>query len=224
MVATICSGFMCTSCFLLIAPVQIEMMELGRSFNVRPRDVGAGLTLGLLGGLLIGGFVLLCWLYGFGANNLRTMWPYEQNWYFNSYRTGELNIDRAFEGGTVGQVPETQPMNIVRNPDAKGLAIGAGITAILAMLRARFAWFPLHPLGYVLASSFMMKSVWFAMFVAWIVRHIVLRIGGAKSIRRGLVPFCVGMFTACIVSIVVFDVVGFYLRSQGVVDVYSRIP
>ncbi|MBM4143610.1 MAG: hypothetical protein FJ225_08490 [Lentisphaerae bacterium] len=224
LVATICSGFMCTVCFLLIAPAQVEMMELGRHFNVRPRDVGAGLTLGLLGGVLIGGFVVLCWLYGFGAGNLKTTWPYDQNWYFSEFR-GEVNsADRAFQAGTLGRTPETQALNVLKNPNAKGLGIGAAITFALALLRSRFVWFPIHPLGYVLSFTFFMKGVWFIMFIAWLARNLVLKIGGARSIRHGLVPFAIGMFLACIASIVIFDVVGIILRSQGIVDIYSRMP
>lgn len=224
LVASIAAGFMCVICFLLIAPVQVEMMELGRHFRVKPRDVGAGLTLGLLGGLFIGGFVLLCWLYGFGANNMKITWPYEQNWYFTEFRTGQLNADRAFEAGTLHSTPETQPLNFSKNVDAKGLGIGVVITITLAALRSAFMWFPFHPIGYVLASSHFMQSVWFALFIAWLTRLIVFRVGGAQTIRRGLVPFCVGMFLACIASIGIFDLVGICLRLNGVVDIYTKIP
>jgi hypothetical protein len=224
LVATIASGFMCVSVFLLIAPTQVEMMQLGQQFRVRPRDVGAGLTLGLLGGLFLGGFVLLCWMYGLGANNLKTSWPYEQNWYFNTYRAGEATADRAFAAETLGSSPESQPLNVLHNPDAKGLGIGAATTGALAFLRAKFTWFPFHPLGYVLASSHFMRGAWLLLFLAWLVRQVVFRIGGAQVIRRGLVPFSVGMFLACIASIVIFDIVGMYLRSRGVTEVYAGMP
>jgi hypothetical protein len=224
LVATIAAGFMCTSCFLLIAPAQIEMMELGRHFNVRPRDIGAGLTLGLLGGLFIGGFVLLSWAYGLGADNLKTGWPYGLNWYFDGFRNGEINADRAFEFGTLGQSPEGQALNIIHNPDAKGLAVGAGITFALAGLRSLFTWFPIHPLGYVLASTYFMKGIWYFAVLAWAVRLSLFRLGGARTIREGLVPFCVGMFLAGIVSIFVFDLTGILLRMTGVVEVYSKMP
>jgi hypothetical protein len=224
LVATIAAGFMCTSCFLLIAPVQVEMMELGRHFNVKPRDVGRGLVLGLLGGLFVGGFVLLAWAYGYGASSFRQTWAYEQNWYFSGFRSGLLNADRALEAGTLGATPETQPLNFARNPDAKGMGIGMGITAAMAVLRAKFMWFPFHPIGYILAPSWFMNYTWAGIFVAWLVRVILLRVGGAQSIRRGLVPFCVGMFLASVASIVVFDMVGIYLRCRGVVDVYAAIP
>jgi hypothetical protein len=224
LMATMASGFICTSVFLLIAPVQVEMMELGRHFKVRPRDVGAGLTLGVLGGLFIGGFVLLCWLYGFGANNLKTTWPYEQNDYFNSFRAGEAEADRAFTMGTLGKSPESQPLNITENVDAKGLSIGMGITGIMAFLRMKFMWFPFHPIGYVLASSHFMRSVWFILFLAWLIRLILLRLGGAHMIRQKLGPFCVGMFLGCVASIFLFDLVGMGLRLQGLTEVYSGLP
>ncbi len=224
LMATLASGFLCTTVFLLIAPVQVEMMELGRHFKVRPRDVGAGLTMGVLGGLFIGGFVLLCWLYGFGGNSLKTTWPYEQNWYFDTFRVGEADADRAFTMGTLGKVPELQALNLSENIDAKGLTIGMGITGVVAFLRMKFMWFPFHPIGYVLASSFFMRTAWFIFFLAWLIRLILFRLGGAHVIRRGLVPFCVGMFLGCVVSIAVFDVVGVGLRIRGVTEVYSKIP
>jgi hypothetical protein len=224
LVATIAAGFMCTSCFLLIAPVQIEMMQLGRRFQVRSRDVGAGLTLGLLGGLLIGGFVVLAWAYGVGANNLRTGWPYEQNWYLGQFRSGLANADRALLGDPAAAAATARPLDFVANPDAKGLAIGAAGTGILAVLRARVPGFPFHPLGYILAPTHFMQGTWLVLLTAWLVRLTLLRIGGVRMIRHGLVPFCIGMFLACIASIVVFDIVGLVLRFQGVTELYSALP
>ena len=224
LVATVASGFMCTSVFLLIAPVQVEMMELGRHFNVRPRDISAGLTLGLLGGLFIGGFVLLCWLYGFGGNNLKTAWPYEQNWYFNNFRPSDASADRALVAGTFSHVSLAHPQSVLEQCDLKGLSIGLGITCAFSFLRMKFMWFPFHPLGYVLASSYFMRGTWFALFLAWLIRQVVFRIGGAQVIRRGLVPVCVGMFLACITSIVLFDVIGICLRLHGAMEVYSKMP
>lgn len=224
LVAAIASGFMCTSCFLITSPVQVEMLDLGRHFSVRKRDVVTALLLGLLGGLFIGGFVVLCWAYGLGANNLQTSWPYEQNWYFSGYRVGEVNADRAVAAGTLHTTPENRPMDLRHNVDAKGLGIGFLITVALAALRAKFTWFPFHPLGYVLAPTFFMQGCWFSLLVAWGVRRLLFRIGGARVIRHGLVPFCVGMFLAGVVSVVLFDVVGVLLQISGVTEVYSKLP
>ena len=119
---------------------------------------------------------------------------------------------------------ETRPLDFVNNLDAKGLGIGALVTVVLAVLRAKLAWFPFHPLGYVLASSHFMRGCWFIFLLAWLARMLLFRIGGAQIIRRGLVPFCVGMFMACIASILLFDAVGIVMRLRGVADVYSQFP
>jgi hypothetical protein len=224
LVATIACGFMTTACFVFISPVQLEMMELGRQLEVRPRDIGAGLVLGLLGALLIGGFVLLCWAYGHGANNLPISWFYQQDWFFNHFRTAEAAADRAFAAGTLFTTPETRMLDLVHNVDAKGLGIGAVITLLLSWMRTHFMWFPLHPIGYILSSTHFMGGQWMTILLAWAIRSAVFRIGGAQTIRRGLVPFCIGMFLACIASIVFFNAVGLVLRSQGITDVYSAMP
>lgn len=224
LVATMTSGFLVTSNFMLMSATQLEMLELGRQFGMQRRVISTGLALGLLAAVLIGGFTVLCWAYGFGANSMQVGWPYEQNWYYNGFRTGQMAIDRAFEAGTVGQQPESQPLNILRNPDAKGISIGLTITVLLALVRAQFAWFPLHPVGYVLAPTFFMKGFFFTAFVAWAIRILILRLGGARRIRNGLVPFSIGMFLAVIASVMIFEVVGIFLRMQGVTAIYSKLP
>ena len=224
LVATMASGFMCVAVFLLIAPVQIEMMEVARHFRVRQRDLAAGLWIGLFGGVLIGGFTILCWAYAQGANNAEYTWPFGQDWYYNQYRGLAKSADRAFVSGTLGTAPEMQALNVLKNPDAKGLGIGALAIFILAFLRARFAWFPFHPIGYILAPTYFMMGVWFPLFLAWLIRSVMLRIGGARMIRYGLVPFSVGIFIGAVASIFFFDAVGLYLRSEGATKIYSRIP
>jgi len=225
LVAAIVSGFIGITCFYFVAPAQVEMMELGRHFKVRPRDVGWGLLLGLFGGLVIGGFTFMSWAYGKGADNFSYSWPYIQGTeYFNrSFVPGEAAIDSAFVSNKMTD-PKTTTLDFIHNVDAKGMAIGFVITFIFAFLRQTFMWFPLHPLGYVVAGPWFGYCLWLTCFLAWLVRVITLRIGGSHSIRRGLVPFSIGMFLACITSIIIFEIVGFYYQAHGMTQVYSGWP
>lgn len=226
LVATMMSGFMFTSTFFFIAPVQVEMMELGRHFKVRPKDIGCGLSMGLVGGVLIGGYVLLCWVYKFGADNLKYYWPYMQYWYFTDYQTAEQTASRALLSNSLNTLTENRPFDIINNLSAKGIAIGLGITGLLALLRNLFMWFPIQPLGYVLAPTNFVQMIWFNIFLAWLIRLLVLRIGGAHTVRRGLIPFSIGMFIACIISIIIFDIIGLYLHAHGtgVDNLYFKMP
>jgi hypothetical protein len=221
LVMAICAGFMGTSCFLYLSPVQLEMMELGRHFQVRLKDMHAGLWIGLAGGLFIGGFILLCWGYGFGADGLNSNYPFNQQWYLRGYfATTEQEADRIFLDHSL-LTPDKRPLDIIHNLDARGIAIGMGVTWLLGLLRAFFTWFPLHPLGYVLATSYFSSMV-FTIFVAWVIRQLVQRIAGVHGIRRGLVPFAVGMFLGCIATIILFDGASLILRAQGLTNIYNN--
>ncbi len=63
--------------------------------------------------------------------------------------------------------------------------VGVGALATWAMLamRARFAWFPLHPLGYLIPLSYPMICLWFPIFVGWLCKVIISKYGGNSAYR-----------------------------------------
>ncbi len=61
---------------------------------------------------------------------------------------------------------------------------GGLITAFLAMMRFRYASWPLHPLGYALSTSWTVMVFWFPMFLAWICKWAVIHFGGMKLYAR----------------------------------------
>jgi len=72
------------------------------------------------------------------------------------------------------------------------IGLGALVTILLALARWRFTWWPFHPAGYALAMNFGLDYYWFAMFLAWLIKKIVLRFGGLRLYRRTL-PFMIGI-------------------------------
>lgn len=56
----------------------------------------------------------------------------------------------------------------------------------------RFIWWPLRPSGYALAKTFTLHQIWFGVFIAWLVKFVILRNGGIKLYRRAL-PFFIGV-------------------------------
>ena len=63
---------------------------------------------------------------------------------------------------------------------------------ILTVVRMRFIWWPFHPAGYALAISYAMDYFWFAFFVSWLIKFILLKQGGLKTHRRAA-PFFLGL-------------------------------
>jgi hypothetical protein len=59
----------------------------------------------------------------------------------------------------------------------------------------RRIWFgsPFHPLGYILGTAYgESNSYWFPLFVAWLCKACLLRVGGLRTYRMGI-PFFLGL-------------------------------
>jgi hypothetical protein len=72
------------------------------------------------------------------------------------------------------------------------LVVGAAVTTLLVWGRATLSWFPFHPLGYALCSSWTMIVFWFSALCAWLVKVLLLRYGGMKLYRQAR-PLFLGM-------------------------------
>ena len=70
--------------------------------------------------------------------------------------------------------------------------IGAAVQTLLVVARARFVWWPLHPLGFAISSFAIMTYVWFSVLVAWAIKSVVLKYGG-PSLYRTTRPFFLGL-------------------------------
>jgi hypothetical protein len=85
--------------------------------------------------------------------------------------------------------------NMAAGPDWRGIsAMGAGalVTFALAGLRARFLWFPLHPVGYLAANCWGMHINWLSFFLGWMLNALITKYGGLTLYRR-LLPLFFGL-------------------------------
>lgn len=80
-------------------------------------------------------------------------------------------------------------------PDRTQIAyVIGGAVMVLAMrvMRGAFLWWPFHPAGYALAVSFAMDYFWFAFFISWLAKLIIVRFGGMKA-HNAAIPFFLGL-------------------------------
>ena len=105
-----------------------------------------------------------------------------------AYRYGGVNLDSwFFKAG-----PAVAYDNAVRNLEPAGLYWpgmgflfgGGGIMALLYWARHRLLWWPLHPVGFPVAAVDLMSYTITSVFVAWLIKVIVLRYGGVNLYRR----------------------------------------
>ncbi len=80
-------------------------------------------------------------------------------------------------------------------PASTGLYFIAGgllLTIALSIMRVNFVWWPFHPAGYALALSYAMEYFWLPIFIAWLLKFLIIRYGGIGLHRRA-VPFFLGL-------------------------------
>jgi len=70
--------------------------------------------------------------------------------------------------------------------------IGVAFTAFLAWMRTQHVWWPFSPLSFALSGSWSMIVFWCPIFIAWIIKTVVLRYGGMK-VYSNLRPFFLGL-------------------------------
>ncbi|MEK7397938.1 MAG: DUF6785 family protein [Candidatus Poribacteria bacterium] len=79
-----------------------------------------------------------------------------------------------------------------QNTDWTGLgasAFGFVFSLVLLIMRMRFFWWPVHPIGYAIAYSWDMNLLWFPILISFITKMIVLRYGGLSLYRRAIPLF-----------------------------------
>ncbi len=72
------------------------------------------------------------------------------------------------------------------------LGVGIATTLFLMLGRARFAWFPFHPIGYLMGLSFPIAVFWFSIFVGWSCKTLINRFGGNDYVRQAT-PLFLGL-------------------------------
>lgn len=165
----------------LMAAYQIDGLRLADDADVRRREMALALTLAM-----VIGFCGAAWAH------LTAYYQYGQNIVDGGTGLGDHRARVAaqtFEGMETLMTGMTPP-DLTR----AGFAIGgAVVTLSIAALRFAFLRFPLHPLGYLIATSYWNQCpVCGDLFLVWLIKSLVLRLGGVRLYRQ-LIPCFVGL-------------------------------
>jgi len=80
------------------------------------------------------------------------------------------------------------------------IGVGFGLTLLLNAVRMRFSWFPFHPVGYAVSSSWSLGLLWMPLAIAWLLKLLLLRYGGLRAYRQALPLFLGVIVGECVVG------------------------
>ncbi len=153
-----------------IASFEVEGIRMADQTRIRRTHLFATVLFGIVAGVLIGYATHLTAYYTYGCNVL------DGGTTQGGWRTRQALIQyERLQARTSNPTPVNWPPTIARG-------VGLAITGVLLLLRARFLRFPIHPMGLALASTFGYHT-WFPLFLAWLCKVLILRLGGARLYR-----------------------------------------
>ncbi len=85
--------------------------------------------------------------------------------------------------------------------------VGGIVVSILVTLSRFFVWWPFHPLGYILGGEWMLRYLWFSIFLAWLIKWAILKFGGINGYRKN-VPLFVGITVGDAVMLAFWKIYG----------------
>ena len=156
--------------------------RIARDTDVSPRDMFIALLIGAMVGGILQWFITLKFVYTVGYSILPgggTVGP---------------QISNAWIAPKYLQLPAQRPW-------WPQLSVGLALTGILSYLRARLVWWPIDPVGVAIGFSYTFAipnslfgpaSQPFVPFIAWIIKYLVIKTGGARVHDHILVPFAAG--------------------------------
>jgi hypothetical protein len=156
-------------------PIQLEAFKMGE-----------------LTGMLFGPLTLVL----VGAGILGTLSAFWAN--IHGYYAYGMSAKMSFVGRYFGVEPYMRLQSWIVAPQPANpqrmIAYLVGLTFTLALmaLRVRFVWWPFHPVGYAISSSWSMNCLWMPILIAWATKLLVTRYAGPKAFHR-MIPMALGL-------------------------------
>ncbi len=95
---------------------------------------------------------------------------------------------------------------------------GGLIMGLLSWLRLNFVWWPIHPLGFVMGTSWASLNLWFSLFLGWFLKLLTIRYTGLAGYVR-FRPLFMGVILGDVLGAVLWDIVGWFMGSGFMVTV-----
>jgi hypothetical protein len=179
----------------LAMPQMMNSFKLAHSARLRGRAFSFAVLVAITVMLCAGIPALLKVIYSRGATAL-PHWPFTS---YPEWGFGELDATL--------RVPEPAS-NWLR----LALVLGAAFTLLLVWLNATFVWWPLSPVGFLIASSYETnRSLWLNVFIAWVLTTLIRRYGGLRlfrSFRPALLGLVLGQYLPSGVFAIISSIFG----------------
>ena len=186
-----------------IMPPAMTMQAVAGEVRPRTRTVGKAILMAAILGMVLHAYSTVNQGYKQGAGNF-------QNYTFTS--AGQYPYKRI-----TSELTRT-PRTTYRGRQVGFFTFGFLMTGLLTFLSYRVPWWPLHPVGFTISWGWPIFYSSLSVFIAWLAKTIILKIGGMKLYKR-LQPLFIGLIVGHAFGVLVglgADVISFPGRGHAI--------
>jgi len=153
----------------MLSPHAMNALRISSVFERGRRLFLPAMLAALAVGLAAAGYSSLRWVY---------------------YKEGALNLANTYAISWHSLRAYNMAQDMIANPTATqphycGFFSGVVVMALLLGLRSAFYWWPINPLGFLLAASWAIRPLWFSVMLGWLAKVFVLKFGSGSVLRAG---------------------------------------
>ena len=140
-----------------------------------------------------------------------------------AYSHGGVNLQNFFMSGLAQRPYVDLKVYFLEAtyPNIRGLVftgVGAAVEGFLITAQHRLHWWPLHPLGFIIGNGWLTQTIWFSVFLAWLLKYTIMKYGGMTrylASRPFFIGVILGQATAAGLWLVINGLVGGKSGSYG---------
>ncbi|KPK66043.1 MAG: hypothetical protein AMK73_01135, partial [Planctomycetes bacterium SM23_32] len=152
----------------LLGPPAIHAFQISEVFKRRRRLLLPALIVAMLLAMAASGWTAVRMGYRLGGANFSDTW-------------GQMDHPRNmfWEAHQITQNPDQH-----YPPRWVPLGIGVGLTGIVMFMRARFYWWPIHPIGLLGISNWHIDRLWLPFLLGWLTKVSLMKFGSGRAVHQ----------------------------------------
>jgi hypothetical protein len=161
-------GIMIASNYSFLSPAAIHSFRISEAMDRYRKLLLPALVVALFAGIGASTYTCLRMSYGGGAANFQDSWG----------ATG--NPKYVFD---VAHQKMERPSQ-VEKAHWRPFGIGLALTGFVMFMRARFYWWPIHPIGLLAISNWHADRIWLPFFLGWLTKVALMKFGSGRIVRQ----------------------------------------
>jgi hypothetical protein len=178
----------------------VETFKIADAANINVRRLTLVIIAGFVFAVAFGTYIVLTGTYHFGYFGTKA----GGNWDYPSLQT-RWDPVAIFE--SIANPAKPNAGSII------AIVVGAAVTILIGVLRLRFYWWPLHPIGYLAANCWGWNLYCVPFFLGWLSKVLVIRYGGLR-LYRITVPVAIGLIVGSMLNDGLWSVLALLFRGR----------